>query len=86
MQDLVTIFKQVKKFRQVIIVSHNANLVVNSDSEQVIIAENNEGILSYTSGALEDPEINLKICEILEGGQTAFLNREQKYQLKTVNF
>ena len=86
MQDLVTIFKQIKKFRQVIIVSHNANLVVNSDSEQVIIAENDEGTLSYTSGALEDPEINLKICDILEGGRVAFLNREQKYQFKLVNF
>ena len=86
MQDLVTIFKQIKKYRQVIIVSHNANLVVNSDSEQVIIAENNEGVLSYTSGALEDTEINSKICEILEGGKIAFLNREQKYQLNSVNF
>src|SRR5690606_17780243 len=52
--ELIAIFKEIKKFRQVIIVSHNANLVVNADSEQVIIADNNAEKLSYTSGSLEN--------------------------------
>lgn len=82
MRDLVDIFRKIKRYRQVIIVSHNANLVVNADSEQIIIAENVEGILEYVSGSLENPMINKKICAILEGGKTAFLSREQKYQLK----
>jgi ABC-type lipoprotein export system ATPase subunit len=83
MSDLVSIFKKIKKYRQVIIVSHNANLVVNADSEQVIIANNKDGILSYISGSLENPLINEQICKILEGGKSAFLNREQKYQFST---
>ncbi|MDR1975941.1 MAG: AAA family ATPase [Campylobacteraceae bacterium] len=82
MSDLVSIFRKIKKYRQVIIVSHNANLVVNADSEQIIIARNEEGILKYTSGSLEDPEINEQICKILEGGKTAFLKREKKYGFK----
>jgi len=85
MSDLVSIFKRIKKYRQVIIVSHNANLVVNADSEQVIIANNKDGILSYTSGSLENPLINEQICKILEGGKSAFLNREKKYQLFNQN-
>ena len=80
--SLVGLFKEIKRFRQVIIVSHNANLVVNADSEQVIIASNNDGILSYKSGALENPEINKDICRILEGGRRAFEKREQKYGFK----
>lgn len=81
MRDLVDIFRKIKRYRQVIIVSHNANLVVNADSEQIIIAENIDGVLKYTSGSLENPIINERICAILEGGKNAFLSREQKYRL-----
>ena len=82
MSDLVSIFRKIKKYRQIIIVSHNANLVVNADSEQVIIARNKEGILKYVSGSLENTNINEQICKILEGGKSAFLNREKKYGFK----
>lgn len=79
--ELISIFKTLKKYRQIIIVSHNANLVVNSDSEQVIVAKNTDGILSYNSGSLEDPFINAEVCRVLEGGQKAFEDRERKYRL-----
>ena len=79
--ELISIFKTLKKFRQIIIVSHNANLVVNSDSEQVIVAKNTDGILSYSSGSLEDPFINSEVCRVLEGGKKAFEERERKYRL-----
>jgi hypothetical protein len=82
MSDLVSIFKKIKKYRQVIIVSHNANLVVNADSEQIIIAQNEDGVLKYVSGSLENKFINEQICKILEGGKSAFLNREKKYGFK----
>ena len=79
MSDLVSIFKKIKKYRQVIIVSHNANLVVNADSEQVIVAKNEDSTLSYIAGSLENPTINEQICKILEGGKEAFEKRERKY-------
>lgn len=79
--ELIAIFKKIKQYRQIIIVSHNANLVVNADFEQVIIAKNDDGILSYMSGALEDPDINKAVCQILEGGKNAFEKREQKYSI-----
>ena len=87
MSDLVSIFKKIKKYRQVIIVSHNANLVVNADSEQVIVAKNEDSTLSYIAGSLENPTINEQICKILEGGKLKrrkiirnfFKNREMKY-------
>jgi ABC-type lipoprotein export system ATPase subunit len=83
--DLVPLFKSIKKYRQVIIVTHNANLVVNSDAEQVIVANNDGEIISYVAGALEDGSvrdeqgIKAMVCRILEGGHTAFENRERKY-------
>ncbi|WPR70716.1 hypothetical protein SLW70_12330 [Flavobacterium sp. NG2] len=77
---LIELFKKIKEYRQVIIVSHNANLVVNSDSEQVIIAINEDENLSYNTGALENNDINLEICRILEGGEKAFEKRRDKYR------
>lgn len=53
--------------------THNANLVVNCDAEQVIIAANNDEVISYRSGALEygdhgAPNSMCKaICDVLEG-------------------
>jgi len=79
MEKLVPIFTTIKKYRQVIIATHNANLVVNADAEQVIVASNKGENLSYLSGSLESQEIRDKICNVLEGGKEAFRKREQKY-------
>ncbi|MGI2225156.1 TrlF family AAA-like ATPase [Shewanella frigidimarina] len=87
MKQLVPLFRKIKKYRQVIIVTHNANLVVNSDAEQIIIANNEGEIINYYSGAVEDGSlkdknsIRAKICDILEGGGYAFEQRERKYGL-----
>jgi len=82
MNELIDIFKELKKYRQIVIVSHNANLVVNADAEQVIIAYNKEEKLSYKSGALEDPFIIDGACTVLEGGKDAFEKRKNKYRFK----
>tara|TARA_R110001583_G_scaffold85590_2_gene224428 strand:- start:3971 stop:6769 length:2799 start_codon:yes stop_codon:yes gene_type:complete len=79
MHHLVPIFKKIKKYRQVIIVTHNANLVVNADAEQVVIAFNEDETLKYVSGGIENIVIRDQICNILEGGKDAFIKREQKY-------
>lgn len=78
-KELVDLFKELKKYRQVIIITHNANLVINADAEQVIIAKNDNERLKYSCGSLENSNINKQICEILEGGKEAFEKREQKY-------
>ena len=60
--ELVERFRRAKLRRQIIIVTHNANLVVNADADQVIIATcgpHRPGELpeiSYESGGLENPE------------------------------
>ena len=85
MSELVPIFQDIKKYRQVIIATHNANLVVNADAEQVVVANNYDEVLSYESGSLEhtlelpDKGIREHVCTILEGGKDAFENRELKY-------
>ncbi len=80
--ELTPAFRNAKRRRQIIIATHNANLVVNTDAEQIVIAKNSNGILSYTAGPLENPVIRQEIKIILEGGDEAFKKREEKYGYK----
>ena len=87
-EELVPHFREARKRRQVIVVTHNANLVVNTDADQVIVATSirTTGLglpdISYRSGSLENPNIRHSVCEILEGGERAFLERERRYRLR----
>ena len=79
-------FRTAKQRRQVIVITHNPNLVVNTDAEQIIIAtaDRQHGSFpnfSYESGSLENPLIRTRVCNILEGGERAFLQRERRYAL-----
>ncbi len=77
--ELVSAFRETKKKRQVIIATNNANLVVNTDSEQIIVAEFLNNKISYKCGSLENIDIREDIMPILEGGKEAFRKREKKY-------
>jgi energy-coupling factor transporter ATP-binding protein EcfA2 len=88
---LTVYFKKAKARRQVILITHNPNLVVNADSEQIIIARcarraNGLPRITYRAGSIENaaPEdcgIRQQVCRILEGGSDAFLKRERRYSL-----
>jgi energy-coupling factor transporter ATP-binding protein EcfA2 len=81
---LVPCIKKVRKRRQIILVTHNPNLAVVCDAEQVVhafIDKDNKNRLTYTSGAIENPKINEKIVDVLEGTWPAFRNRSIKYDL-----
>jgi ABC-type lipoprotein export system ATPase subunit len=81
---LVTFLKEAKKRRQIIIVTHNPNLAVVADAEQIIHVfidkRNNINDFSFRSGAIENPEINRAVVDILEGTLPAFDNRRLKYR------
>ena len=60
-RELVNFIKQKKKERQIIIVTHNANIVIGADAEEVIIANqqgqdtpNKQFKFEYISGAIEN--------------------------------
>jgi energy-coupling factor transporter ATP-binding protein EcfA2 len=86
--ELVEHFRHVKLRRQIIIVTHNANLVVNADADQVIVAAvgpHTPGRLprmTYVAGGLEQSDIRHAVCEILEGGEAAFQERARRLRLK----
>jgi predicted ATPase len=81
---LVKCIKKAKERRQVIMVTHNPNLAVVCDAEQLIHAscEKANSRFIYESGAMENPAIASRVVEILEGTAPAFKNRQSKYRLQ----
>ena len=100
--ELVKYVREKKKERQIILVTHNPNIVVGADSEEVIVANqngknapNDRGIkFQYVHGSLENTSARITddnepilyrcgirehVCDILEGGENAFRDRENKY-------
>ncbi|MFE0585094.1 TrlF family AAA-like ATPase [Pantoea vagans] len=79
---LVPVINEAKQKRQIIMVTHNPNLAVVCDAEQVIHCEFNRNDLNkitYTSGSIECVIMNNKIIDVLEGTMPAFNNRKAKY-------
>jgi predicted ATPase len=78
---LVRCLGEAKKRRQVIIVTHNPNLAVVCDAEQIIYAERDKthNAITYDSGAIENPNTNQHVLDVLEGTRPAFKNRDSKY-------
>lgn len=78
---LVRCINEAKTRRQVVIVTHNPNLAVVCDAEQVIYAERDRATnaIVYHSGGIENPAINRRIINVLEGTRPAFDNRDSKY-------
>ncbi|WP_195497992.1 TrlF family AAA-like ATPase [Alistipes senegalensis] len=105
--ELVEYLKTKKKERQIILVTHNSNVVVSADAELIIVANQhgknsknrNNAKFHYIAGSLENTSpkntvtefilesqgIREHVCEILEGGQQAFENREKKYGFKHIS-
>lgn len=79
---LVDFIKHAKKKRQIMIVTHNPNLAVVADAEQVIFVNINkkDGCnFVVESGSIENPIINKHIVDVLEGAMPAFRKRDKKY-------
>ena len=79
---LVDCIRQATAHRQVIIVTHNPNLAVVCDADQIVhvrIDKTDGNRISHTAGAIEDYPINKATVDILEGTYLAFNNRRKKY-------
>jgi energy-coupling factor transporter ATP-binding protein EcfA2 len=70
--------RSIKQNRQIFIVTHNANIVVNGDSENVVSLNAVGGQTTIKAqGSLQQKETREQICAIMEGGKDAF---EQRYK------
>ncbi|MFM0126732.1 ABC transporter [Paraburkholderia sediminicola] len=79
---LVNVINKAKQHRQVIMITHNANLAVACDAEQIVCCEMNRddgNRITYRSGAIEEHPMNKIVVDVLEGTKRAFDNRSRKY-------
>ena len=75
---IVTQLREVKRRRQIIVVTHNANIVVNGDAELVVaLAARGGQTQKECAGSLQEKKVRDTICSVMEGGRKAF---EQRYR------
>ncbi len=83
---LVNSIKKLKLEKQILIVSHSANVVVNGDADNIILAnveENNNDLkFNYEYGSLTTENIRKEAIELLDGGKELMIERFNKYNFK----
>ncbi len=83
---IVKQIRATKHKRQIIIVTHNANIVVNGNAEMVVpmtVGGGQSYILKQAS--IQNNDIRKKICTVLEGGEKAFSHRYRRIHLEGEN-
>lgn len=79
-ETLLPILRRLKGKRQIIFATHDANLVVNGDADQVIhIEADADSAYVKTQDAIDNPEIRHAVLTVLDGGREAFELRKRKY-------
>ena len=64
--------------RQLIIVTHNPNIVVNGDAELIHVLDFNNQCHVKLTGSLQDKTMRSEVCQVMEGGDIAFERRYQR--------
>ena len=78
--NVVKTLRALKEKRQIIIATHDANIPVSGDSEQILCLEsdNKQGWIKCT-GSIDDQKMNETVQRVLEGGKEAFELSLKKY-------
>lgn len=77
---IVARLKVAKSKRQIIVVTHNANIPVNGDSEYIISMDSETDIIQVNqTGTMDDESMRQEICDVMEGTKDAFEMRAKKY-------
>ncbi|WP_283624685.1 hypothetical protein [Clostridium butyricum] len=81
-EHLIKTIRKLKEKKQIIFVTHNANIPVCGDAENILCltSDNECGWVDYY-GSIEDKKIQERIIKILEGGKESFKMRLMKYKI-----
>ncbi|MCK5755981.1 MAG: AAA family ATPase, partial [Mycobacterium sp.] len=75
----VATLKLIKRGRQLVISTHNANIVVTSAAEHVLVIQHGEHLPGIeASGTLQTEAVKKNVCLILEGGEDAIKTRYKR--------
>lgn len=77
---IVERIREAKERRQLIVITHNANIPVNGDSEYILALDSGSRLMKLGSnGTIEQENIKKEICDVMEGGKEAFDMRSKRY-------
>ena len=74
---LFRILARLKETRQIILATHNPNILVSGDAEQVLLLDSRGDVERH--GCIDHPEIVESVIGLMEGGADAFERRQKKY-------
>lgn len=78
--DVIKLIRALKPETQFIFATHNANIPVLGDAEQVVACQYIDEQISTVSGSIDCADIQKSIVGIMEGGAEAFERRKQVYE------
>ena len=79
-EDVIQAIRQLKPTTQFIFATHNANFPVLGDAEQIIACSYSDSKVHQTTGSIDQPDLQHRIVEIMEGGEEAFTQRKRRYE------
>ena len=80
-EDVIKLLQQLKPTTQFIFATHNANIPVLGDAEQVLACQYHDNKISVEYGSIDNTTIQQHIVDIMEGGEEAFRQRKKMYEL-----
>ncbi len=83
-ETLTRILADLKERRQIIVCTHNPNIVVGGDAEQVAVMEASAAHAATVAhtGSIDDIDIIEAVLNIMEGGRDAFIARRKRYRVE----
>lgn len=80
-EDVIKLVRILKPRTQFIFATHNPNIPVLGDAEQIIACAYTEDSIQPTVGSIDAPALQEAIVRIMEGGSEAFERRKEIYQI-----
>jgi hypothetical protein len=80
-EDVIKLVRKLKPETQFIFATHNPNIPVLGDAEQIIACAYSEDSIQTTVGSIDCPILQDDIVSIMEGGSEAFKRRKEIYQI-----
>jgi predicted ATPase len=80
-EDVIKLVKKLKPKTQFIFATHNPNIPVLGDAEQIIACSYSEDSIQPNAGSIDSPALQEAIVSIMEGGSEAFQRRKEIYEI-----
>jgi ABC-type cobalamin/Fe3+-siderophores transport system ATPase subunit len=80
-EDVIKLVIKLKPKTQFIFATHNPNIPVLGDAEQIVACAYGDDTIDTKVGSIDSPELQDAIVRIMEGGSEAFQRRKEIYQI-----